>query len=336
MFKYRLQRVWSFLTLIRLPNFFCLVTVIGSVSAGAPTYAAGNSYSVSHALGTTTLFTAPKRIVTLGWSGEDVVLALGQKPIAMTRYGSFPSGMFPWTEEKLFGHQPILMSGDFDYEKIAALNPDLIIGVYSGIDERSYKRLSSIAPTVVYRSAPWSADWREQTTVIGEALGKSSEAESLIVRTDVLLEEFSHHYTILKGKTFTFGTYIAGGNGIVVYLPKDPRVAALMGVGLIPSKGIEHIASANPEETSISIAFEDIASIDADILIMWYGEGAREAAEAQPLFQILGAVKSGAYVALDDPISVWSTSALSILSIPYGFPRFLPKLAEAATKTEAR
>lgn len=38
--------------------------------------------------------------------------------------------------------------------------------------------------------------------------------------------------------------------------------------------------------------------------------------------------------ALDDPISVWSTSALSVLSIPYGFPKFVPRLAEAARKAE--
>jgi iron complex transport system substrate-binding protein len=69
---------------------------------------------------------------------------------------------------------------------------------------------------------------------------------------------------------------------------------------------------------------------------MWYGDGARAAAEAQPLFQRLEAVKRGSYVALDDPVSVWSTSALSVLSIPYGFPQFVPRLAEAARAAEIK
>jgi iron complex transport system substrate-binding protein len=80
------------------------------------------------------------------------------------------------------------------------------------------------------------------------------------------------------------------------------------------------------------VSLEEISTIDADILVMWYGPGARAAAEAQPLFSTLGAVRRGSYVALENPIDVWSTSALSVLSVPYGFPRFVPQLAEAAAR----
>ncbi|CAN7581894.1 iron-siderophore ABC transporter substrate-binding protein [Brucella pseudogrignonensis] len=289
---------------------------------------------VSHALGKTEIPSEPKRIITLGWSGEDVVLALGTVPIAMTRYGSFPSGMFPWDEAKLDGETPLLLSGDLNYEAIAALNPDLILGIYSGIDAVAYKRLSAIAPTVVYRSGPWQADWREQTKIIGEALGQPKEAKTLITKTEALLEGFGKEHPELQGKTFTFGSYIPGSSGIIVYLPSDPRVQALTKMGLKVSSGVEALATLDPDETSTSVSLENIGSIDADTLIMWYGEGARSAAEAQPLFAALDAVKRGSYVALDDPVSVWSTSALSVLSIPYGFPKFVPRLADAARKAE--
>lgn len=292
--------------------------------------------SIDHRLGETTIASQPQRILTLGWSGEDVVIALGQMPIAMAKYGAFPSGMFPWVEEKLAGAAPTLLSGDFDYERIAALKPDLILGVYSGIDERAYKRLSTIAPTVVYRSGPWSADWREQTTIIGEALGKAAEAEALIEGTEEQLRTLGQTHPEPKGKSFTFGTYFPGSNGIVVYLPKDPRVAALTGLGMLPSKGVRELSKRTPEETSVSVSLEELSSIDADVLIMWYGPGARSAADAQPLFNMLGAVKRGSYVALEDPVDVWSTSALSVLSIPYGFPRFVPRLAEAAARANGR
>jgi len=289
---------------------------------------------VSHALGKTEILSEPKRIITLGWSGEDVVLALGAVPIAMTRYGTFPSGLFPWNEERLNGERSLLLSGDLNYEAIAALKPDIILGIYSGIDAIAYKRLSAIAPTVVYRSGPWQADWREQTEIIGEALGKPKEAKMLITKTQALLEGFGKEHPELQGKTFTFGSYIPGSSGIIVYLPSDPRVQALTKMGLNVSSGVEALAASVPDETSTSVSLENIGSIDADILIMWYGEGAREAAEAQPLFAALNAVKRGSYVALDDPVSVWSTSALSVLSIPYGFPTFVPRLAEAAHKAE--
>lgn len=289
---------------------------------------------VSHALGKTKILSEPKRIITLGWSGEDVVLALGAVPIAMTRYDSFPSGIFPWNEERLNGKRSLLLSGDLNYEAIAALKPDLILGIYSGVDAIAYKRLSAIAPTVVYRSGPWQADWQEQTEIISEALGKPKEAKTLIAKTEALLEGFGKDHPELQGKSFTFGSYIPGSSGIIVYLPSDPRVQALTKMGLKVSSGVEALATSDRDETSTSVSLENIGSIDADILIMWYGDGARAAAEAQPLFAALNAVKRGSYVALDDPVSVWSTSALSVLSIPYGFPKFVPRLAEAARKAE--
>lgn len=291
---------------------------------------------VEHKLGTTTIPAEAQRIVTLGWNGEDAVLSLGIKPIAMPRYGSFPSGIFPWNEERLGTAKPQLLSGDLDFEAIAALRPDLILGVYSGISEVEWKRLSTIAPTVVYRSGPWAADWREVLNQTALALGLSNQAEQLSLSTDEVLRKLGEDHPVLQGKTFTFGTFFPGSNSVVVYLPKDPRVAALINLGMKPSAGIEQLAQNNPTETSVSVSLEQIAEIDADILIMWYRDGAREAAEAQPLFQALSVVKRGGYVALDDPVSVWSTSALSVLSIPYGFPRFVPRLAEAAANSEKR
>ncbi|MCD4514291.1 iron-siderophore ABC transporter substrate-binding protein [Brucella pseudogrignonensis] len=291
---------------------------------------------VEHKLGTTTIPEEPQRIVTLGWNGEDAVLSLGIKPIAMPRYGSFPTGIFPWNEELLGTAKPQLLSGDLDFEDLAALRPDLILGVYSGISELEWKRLSKIAPTVVYRSGPWAADWREVMIQTGLALGVPDQAEQLLLETDSFLRKLGEDHPVLQGKTFTFGTFFPGANSLVVYLPNDPRVAALIRLGLKPSSGVERLAKDNATETSVSVSLEQIGEIDADILIMWYREGARDAAEAQPLFQTLGVVKRGSYVALDDPVSVWSTSALSVLSIPYGFSRFIPRLAEAAAAAKER
>ena len=228
--------------------------------------------------------------------------------------------------------RPYLFEGDIDYEAIAALRPDLILGIYSGIDDLAYRRLSAIAPTVAYRSAPWAADWKEQMDLAGQALGRSGEAKALIAKTASSLNAMGRSSPALRGKTFTFGTYFAGGSGVVVYLPDDPRVAALLELGLKPSPGIAALSAANPGQGSVTVGMEQADSLDADILIMWYGEGARAAAEAQPLFMRLPAVKRGSYVALEDPVSVWSTSALSVLSIPYGFPDSCPVWPKAAER----
>lgn len=310
------------------------VVLLAALFAGmAPAYSDDDfPRHVVHALGTTVVPEAPERIVTLGWSSEDAVIALGKVPVGMPRYRFFDSGIFPWNEERMAGARPFLFVGDIDYEAIAALQPDLILGIYSGLDDLAYKRLSRIAPTVVYRSAPWSADWKEQMDLVSQALGKSSEGKSMIEKTASSLQAMGAGRPDLGGKTFTFGTYVPGGSGIVVYLPDDPRVAALLELGLKASPGVAALSAANAGKGSVEVAMEQIGMLDADILIMWYGEGARAAAEAQPLFRMLPAVGRRSYVALDDPVSVWSTSALSVLSIPYGFPRFLPQLAEAAKR----
>ncbi|WP_337182665.1 iron-siderophore ABC transporter substrate-binding protein [Shinella sp.] len=321
-----------------MQKIFCLLFALSAfLSTGMAAKADGQfPVTIEHALGSTTIPAEPQRIVTLGWSGEDVVIALGKKPVAMTEYGFFQSGIFPWNEERLSGFRPQLSKGETDYEAIAALRPDLILAVLSGVDDVAWQRLSAIAPTVVYRSGPWRADWKEQTELIGHALGKPQEAHKLITDSADFLRSLGDAYPVLQGKTFTFATFFKGANNLVVYLPSDPRVAALTELGLTVSPGVAALAEANPSKISVNVSLEEIERIDSDLLIMWFGDGGKDAFEAQPLFQTIGAVKRGSYVALDDPVSVWSTSALSVLSIPYGFPKFVPRLAEAAHRAEQK
>lgn len=291
--------------------------------------------TVSHAFGETLVRGTPGRIVTLGWSGEDALIALGKTPVGMPKYPLFESGMFPWVEDLLGTNKPVLLNSGIDYEEIASLRPDLIFCIYSGIDAVAYRRLSTIAPTIAYRSGPWQADWKEQTQIIGESLGLADEARRLISQTLATLSKIGRSHPVLQGKTFTFGTFVSGAAGIVVYLPNDHRVAALMEMGMNPTSGIIQLHRDSPDSSSVVVSLEQIDQIDADILIMWYGSRISKAsAETQPLFETLPAIKRGSYVALTDPVSVWATSALSVLSIPYGFPRFVPHLAEAAYKAE--
>ncbi len=321
------------LTIVLLHGLLLVAGLLASAAAAADdgTF----PVTVKHALGSTTIEAPPKRIVTLGWNAEDIVLALGEVPIAMPRYSFFESGIFPWNEERLSGALPVLLPGrTADFEQVAALKPDLILATSSDIDDLAWNRLSTIAPTVAYRSGPFAADWKEQTQIVGMALGRPGAADRLIEGTEEFVEKIASRYPQLRGKTFTFGTYFPGSGGIVVYLPSDPRVAALAGMGLRVSSGVKTLAADKPDEQSVSVSLEEISSIDADVLIMWYGPGARAAAEQQPLFKTLGAVRRGSYVALEDPVDVWSTSALSVLSIPYGFPRFVPRLAEAASRAD--
>jgi len=288
---------------------------------------------IRHALGTTRIEAEPQRIVTLGWNGEDAVLALGRIPVGMHRYGLFGSGILPWNEPYLRTQTPtLLQSGELDYEAIAALEPDLILAIKTGINEIEWQRLSSIAPTVAYSSAPWRADWREQMALTGQALGESGKARDLVEATEKQLRGLADAHPVLKDKTFIFGSYFPGEGSLGVYFASDPRVRELLAMGLRLAPGIEALVAADPDVNGTGVSLEDLDRFDADVLIVWYGPGARADAESQPLLQAFGPMRRGAYVPLDDPVSVWATSAVSVLSIPYAFPGFVDRIAAAAAK----
>ncbi|MBT9369900.1 ABC transporter substrate-binding protein [Rhizobium sp. CSW-27] len=290
---------------------------------------------IEHAFGRTELQARPTRLVTIGYGDEAAFLALGHKPIAIVYSGMFPSGMTPWCEQKFGGQKPDLLDGSMiDFEDVARLKPDLIVGVFSQLDAVSYGRLSQIAPTIAYRSGPWRAGWREQTEIAGAILGMEDRAQLLIAETQGLLRSFGDTYPVLKGKSFTFGSYFEGSSRIVVYLPGETRVDWMTEIGMRPSPGVSRLAKANAGHVAADASIEDLESVAADLLVMWYEPGARPALESQRLFQMFSPVREGRYVALDDPTEIWAASWPNVLAIPYAFPGFLPRM-EAAAHAEA-
>lgn len=291
---------------------------------------------VDHAFGRTELHSQPRRLVTIGYGDEAPFLALGHKPIAIVYSGMFASGMTPWCEQEFAAQKPDLLDGSMiDFEGIARLKPDLIVGVFSQLDAASYERLSRIAPTIAYRSGPWRAGWREQTDIAGAILGLDETAKQLVAETERLLRSYGDSYPGLKGKSFTFGSYFAGSGRIVVYLLGETRVDWMIEVGMRPSPGVQRLAGSFPDRVSADASLEDLESVAADLLVMWYEPGARQALERQRLFQMFTPVMAGRYLALDDPTNIWAASWPSVLAIPYAFPGILQRM-EAAAKAEAR
>jgi len=148
---------------------------------------------MKHAYGETVINAKPEKVVTLDWNNADAVLALGIVPVGTARANWGPvtdKGLLPWTEEKfkeLGTDNPNVFNDleGYDYEAVAAAKPDIIVAPYSGMDEKAYKRLSEIAPTLPFRETAWKTTWREQTVEAAEALGLKTEGEKLVADTDV-------------------------------------------------------------------------------------------------------------------------------------------------------
>src|SRR5690349_8160346 len=90
----------------------------------------------THKFGTTTVPRRPERIVIVGVTEQDIVLALGYKPIATTEwYGKQPGAIWPWARKAMGNARPTVLdaSDGLQFERIAALRPDLIIGTNAGM-----------------------------------------------------------------------------------------------------------------------------------------------------------------------------------------------------------
>ena len=148
-----------------------------TASAENPNYTTEPSDSfpvtIEHEYGETIIPSEPQRIVVVGLTEQDILLELGVTPIATTEwYGEQPYAVWPWATDLLGDAEPTVLTttDGFEYEKIASLRPDLIIGTNAGMTEENYGKLAEIAPTVTNEEGAglYFADWRDQTRMVAQ------------------------------------------------------------------------------------------------------------------------------------------------------------------------
>ncbi len=176
--------------------------------ATAATDEASFPAKVEHAFGTTTVESKPKRVVTVGFTEQDVVLQLGFTPVGVTDwYGDQPSAVWPWARDRLGDAKPTVLNTNdgFQFEKIAALRPDLIIGVNSGMEQADYEKLSKLAPTIAGRKGgtDWFSPWDQQVELIAAALGKPRTGRALVEQVEDDYAQAAAKHPEFKGKTAT-------------------------------------------------------------------------------------------------------------------------------------
>ncbi len=296
--------------------------------------------TISHVYGETTFESAPQRVVTVSWINQDAVIALGTIPVGMpfVAWGGDGDGYLPWTRTAIGDATPPVLYDDSNgipFEQIIELAPDAIIGVYSGMTQDEYDTLSKIAPTVAYPKVPFGTSWEDTTRIIGQILGKAATAETLVNETIAAVEAAGAQYPQLQGKTFAYGS--PSQNGMYVYTTVDARVELLTHLGLTPSPFVQNLPVGDDQTAFyVDISPEQFGSIDADILILWFGtQDQADATAEMPTVQAIPAVKNGAYAPIIGETNVMAVSAPSPLSIPYIIDAYAPELAAAADKVPA-
>lgn len=276
--------------------------------------------SLEHAFGSTTIPEQPQRVVTVGFNDADFALAVGVQPVGVREnIGDYDYVQRPWAQEELArGPAPQLLSGaDIPIEQVAALQPDLILGVYSFMDRATYDALSQIAPTVAQPTEDGTnpATWDEQTRITGQATGRTAEAEQVIADTQAKFDEVAQANPEFAGKALKLGFYIQG-------TPYDMGTDDLR-AQLFQGLGFE----VRPDSQTLSL--EEQGRLDTDVLAV-LGRPRAEA-EADPVFRAIPAVEQGRVVYLG-AFDTEFTAALgysSPLSLPFAIDDVAPELADA-------
>ena len=303
----------------------------GSEQAAATPAKTSFPAKVEHKFGTTTVPSEPKRIVVVGLTEQDAVLALGYKPIATTEwYGEQPSAVWPWAQDELGDAKPTVLSqtDGFEFEKIAGLQPDLIIGVNSGMQRNDYKKLSRLAPTVAAGkgSTDYFSPWEEQVELVAAALGKPEEGKQLIQGIKDDYAKVAAEHPEFKGKTATFsqnGFY----DGLLYVYPPGLNTEFLTMLGFEINPKLKPLVKRRGEQVEVST--ERLPVIDADVIV-FATEKARDvpALKKVPTFDRIPAV-ADRRAAYTDGTLAGAMYFISPLSLPYVLEKLTPQLEDA-------
>ncbi|WP_074381417.1 siderophore ABC transporter substrate-binding protein [Bartonella doshiae] len=173
------------ITYLKWATSALLVAMIFATTSWADVKAKEN-LTINHVSGTTTVPASPQKIVVFDLATLDNMNLLSIKTIVGVPEGKKPVYLQQFDDAK---YEKIGTLFEPDYEKIATLQPDLI--VISSRTQSKYKELSKIAPTIDLTVGNQSSleDIKRNVSILGKVFDKEKEAEKEIAQLDKKLAE---------------------------------------------------------------------------------------------------------------------------------------------------
>ncbi|MFJ8537003.1 ABC transporter substrate-binding protein [Streptomyces sp. NPDC093591] len=247
---------------------------------------------------------APRKVVTLSEPTLDAALALGVEPVGATA-GRGQQGVSSYLADKAKNAQVVATVAEADMEKVAALQPDLILLDETTAVKSEVTKLQAIAPTVV--TAKLNQDWKKAFTATAEALNKAAQGEKI-------LADFDTDVAATRKK-------LGANAGAVVSVVRWQN-----GAPSVVGKGVGHVGStlstlglARPKDQqgasaghSEPVSLEKLSTIDGDWLFFGAlgdrAAGEKAYAEAKKVagFGRLKAENEGHVVVIDG--SAWNSA----------------------------
>lgn len=242
-----------------------LLALAGCASAEpAPAGPAPGTAAVDHAAGRTDVPADAQRVVALDENTGLLLYELGKPPVEAL--GTFSS---VGVTQILTGANIPVTPADFaalPVERIAALNPDLIVGSATPAALDAYGRLSEVAPTVLIG---YSDPWSKQLAVAGQAV----RAEELASRrTAALQATIDRTARDLKDRGVAGQSVSVLGSigGFPFALPTESSAGELIsGVGMTRPQG--QAPGAPMTEGGIAVSPERLSEHDADHVLVLTG-----------------------------------------------------------------
>ncbi|HSX96634.1 MAG TPA: iron-siderophore ABC transporter substrate-binding protein [Streptomyces sp.] len=303
--------------------------------AEASTSSGGSAFPVSidHKYGSTTIEDEPERIVTVGLTDQDAVLALGKVPVGTTEWlGGYKGAIGPWAEDRLGSAEAPTVLKDTgtgpQVEKIAALKPDLILAVYGGLTKEQYESLSKFAPVVAQPKAynDYGVPWQEQTERIGKALGKPEEAAEAVKETEATIAKAVEEHPEFKGKSAVMATPY---EGMFVFGSQDPRSHLLTDLGFTLPADLDKVIG---DQFGANISKERTDLLDQDAIVWQVTDVTKDTDKLHKdaSYKDLNVVKEGREVYVSETSDYGNALSMgTVLGLRYVVERLAPQLAAA-------
>ncbi|MBX3002644.1 MAG: ABC transporter substrate-binding protein [Anaerolineales bacterium] len=254
--------------------------------------------TIEHTFGTTEIPAAPQRVIALGEEGLLAdLLDAGITPLAsiVNLPDYLPALIAP---QEVAGVELYSSSTSVSLERLAALEPDVIIGTAFFVDRIGYAKLSQIAPTIAVAGENEVENYAQTLT----ALGLADEASSRVADFEVALQAARSQ---LGSAVDASVAAIYPGNSVAVFTDRPRTVPWLLrqlGVSLHPD-GSEEGLSLRDGRAFISLERLDLLSGTQLFLLQNDSvEGEAESlaeVSANPLWQQIPAVQAGRVTVLD-------------------------------------
>lgn len=268
------------------------------------------SYTIEHAMGSTTLDQTPKKVVVLSNEGTEALLALGVTPVGAVQ---------SWTGDPWYDHITDDMQGvevvgtesEVNLEKIASLKPDLIIGTKIR-QEAIYDQLSAIAPTVF--SETLRGDWKENFSLYAKALKLEEKGNEVLSQFDAHVDDVKQKLGDKVNQEVSIVRFMAGKSRIYYTDSFSGVIFNQLGFKRTQPQAELFEADTKLGNLAIEVGKEVIPKMDGDVLFYFtYAPNGDQAAldtakewTNDPLWKNLNAVKTGNVHEVSD--AVWNTA----------------------------